>query len=52
MLEEVTSDTLTEEGGADGAINMRVSINEREKGGRPRSMQILTSRHCGGCEVV
>ena len=49
MLEEVTSDILTEVGAADGAIHVRGSELRREKLG---SMRLLTSSHCGGCEVV
>ena len=47
MLEEVTSDTLTEVGGADGAVSACcIELLEQEKG------ELLTSSHCGGCEVV
>ena len=50
MLEEVTPDSLTEVGAADGAVCERFRIEQREDTGNSRS--ILTSGHCGGCSGV
>ena len=45
MLEEVTSDTLTEVGAANGAGRKIIQIRREKK-------DALTSCHCGGCAAV
>ena len=48
MLEEVTSDTLTEVGAADGAGGKIIQIRREKR----QVGSTLTSGHCGGCEAV
>ena len=46
MAVELSTETLTEEGGADGAVCVREGHDREEK------QRTLTSSHCSGCDGV